>query len=58
MNVIGLYISLEFREFILQFYQDLLDEVFNQDEMMENVLSFFKDEIKRARLRDYLDTIT
>ncbi|WP_238272644.1 hypothetical protein [Methylobacterium cerastii] len=51
-------LSAEFRELILQFYQDILDDVSSQEELISTVLSPLKDEAKRARLRDYLSLVT
>ncbi|WP_010684310.1 hypothetical protein [Methylobacterium mesophilicum] len=51
-------LSTEFLEFSLQFYQDILDDVSSEDEMIDTVLSPLKDEGKRINLRKYLDTIT
>lgn len=51
-------LSAEFLELSLQFYQDLLDDVSSEEEMIETVLSPLKDEGKRTNLRKYLDLIT
>lgn len=50
--------SAEFIDFTSQFYQDLLDDVSSEDEMIDTVLSPFKDKSERMKLRDYLDIIT
>ena len=41
-------LSQEFIEFTLQFYQDLLDDVSSEDEMIDTVLSPIKGDTKRA----------
>ncbi|MFC6026436.1 MULTISPECIES: hypothetical protein [Methylobacterium] len=51
-------LSQEFIEFTLQFYQDLLDDVSSEDEMIDTVLSPIKGDTKRANLRNFLDVIT
>ena len=51
-------LSAEFREFSLQFYQDILDDVSSEEELISTVFSPFKEEQKRARLREYLGFIT
>ncbi|MCJ2114326.1 hypothetical protein MKK64_24485 [Methylobacterium sp. E-025] len=51
-------LSAEFCDFSLQFYQDLLDDVSSEEEMIRTVLSPLKDAEKRARLREYLGSIT
>lgn len=51
-------LSDEFLELSLQFYQDLLDDVSSEEEMIETILSPLKDEGKRTNLRKYLDLIT
>ena len=43
-------LSAEFLEFSLQFYQDILDDVSSEEELISTVLSPFKEEQKRARL--------
>ena len=50
-------LSAEFREFSLQFYQNLLDDVSSEEELLRIVLSPFKYEQKRADLRKYLNYI-
>jgi len=48
----------EFLEFSLQFYQDLFDDVSSEEELIDTVLSPFKDKEKRSSLREYLELIT
>ena len=48
----------EFKEFSLQFYVGILDDVETEDELIDSVLSPFSDTQQRACLRSYLDAIT
>lgn len=50
--------SSEFDEFTRQFYQDLMEDITTDNEMIEFTISPFTDSEKRARLRAYLDSIT
>ena len=52
---IEMKIPAEFLEFSLQFYQDLLDDVSNEEDLIRTVLSPFKDKEKRARLKKHLE---
>lgn len=47
----------EFDEFTLQFYQNLMEDVSTEEEIVNFVLSPVKSEMHRARLRAYLDSI-
>ncbi|MCJ2066464.1 hypothetical protein MKK63_27760 [Methylobacterium sp. J-088] len=48
----------EFKKFSLQFYSGILEDVENEEELIDSVLSPFSDPQQRARLRSYLDAIT
>lgn len=53
-----MHLSSVFREFTAQFYQDLMDDVRSEAEMIETVLSPIRDGDERAELRTFIDTIT
>ena len=48
----------EFKEFSLQFYSGILDDVKTVEELIDWALSSFSDTQQRACLRSYLDAIT
>ena len=48
----------EFKKFSLQFYSGILEDVENEEELIDSVLSPFSATQQRARLRSYLDAIT
>ena len=50
--------SPEFDEFTRQFYQDLMEDIATEEEIITFALSPFSDNSKRTRLRSYLGSIT
>ncbi|MFC6788461.1 hypothetical protein ACFQE0_01755 [Methylobacterium komagatae] len=48
-------VSTAFHEMAEQFYQDILEDCLNENELINFVLSPFRDQSKRERLRAYLD---
>ena len=58
MMAVEMHLSSVFREFTAQFYQDLMDDVRSEAEMIETVLSPIRDGDERAELRTFIDTIT
>jgi hypothetical protein len=50
--------SSEFDTFTRQFHQDLMEYFSTEDAVIQWILSPFKDETERGRLKAYLDTLT